>query len=152
MTSIPNTEKLAEFYRRVAFYRYHDDFRVGERDYKIRLASVLAESRDLIGDEPIKSLLLLRRALHSADNNIITWRLQKRLTDWFKNSPAKAAAALQILWEEDTDLANRFVSFSHTLEELGLGQPGAQLGGRSRCNLGVLLMGAKRSDSAGLER
>ncbi len=124
---MPTSEKLVEFYRKVAFYRYHDLFEVREHEYKIRLASVLAESRELIGDERTQALLLLRRALHSSDNNIINWRLQKRLTDWFANYPAKAAAALLILWDEDLDLANRFDAFAHTLEEPGLGQPGAQL-------------------------
>jgi hypothetical protein len=124
---MPTTEKLTEFYRRVAFYRYHPGFQKGERDYKIRLASVISESRELIRDQPTQSLLLLARALHSHDDNIITWRLQKRLTDWFENDPVKAAAALRILWDEDLDLGSRFAAFAHSLEEVGLGQPGAQL-------------------------
>ncbi|MGZ5434980.1 MAG: hypothetical protein ACXWID_02415 [Pyrinomonadaceae bacterium] len=36
----------AEFYRRVAFYRYHPEFDVNEREYKIRLASNLRTARE----------------------------------------------------------------------------------------------------------
>lgn len=47
----------AEFYRRVAFYRYHDEFDVNEREYKIRLASKLRTAReqlDLTGSRALR--------------------------------------------------------------------------------------------------
>jgi hypothetical protein len=120
-------DEPSEFYRRVAFYRYHDEFQVGERDYKIRLASMLAKGRAGLISHPSESLLYLRRALQSPDNNIINWRLQKRLFDWFEHRPANSITSLQALWNEENDLAERFDGFAHALVEAGFEQPGAQL-------------------------
>jgi hypothetical protein len=122
---MPTTE--AEFYRRVAFYRYHPGFQKGERDYKIRLESVLAESRELIDDNPQQSLDLLRRALKSRDNNIIDWRVYAPLLEDFESSPTRAVADLRALWDEEIDLHQRFSAFSKTLHDRGIRQPGAQL-------------------------
>lgn len=124
---MPTTEKLAEFYRRVAFYRYHTGFRKGERDYKIRLASTLAESRGLVTKDARQSLGLLRAALRSRDNNIIDWRVYSRLLEDFESSPEKAVADLRAFWNEQEDLYQRFYAFGEALAERGIKQPGAQL-------------------------
>lgn len=120
-------EKEAEFYRRTAFYRYHPEFDVNEREYKIRLASHLRNAHDEIPSQSANALTSVRLALRSRDNNIINWRLQVLLFDWFDSQPAKALDHLQVLWSDKGDVAQRLSTFNEGLASAGIRQPGAQL-------------------------
>jgi hypothetical protein len=118
------TEKLTEFFRQGSFYLSHPGFEVAEREYKIRLSNALAKSQELIGLDPSQAILVLRRALLSKDNNIISWRDNSVVLDWLKLAPIDD---LQMLWNEDLDLETRLGSFCRALVGIGLSKPGAQL-------------------------
>jgi hypothetical protein len=125
---MPTTGNLSEFYRQVAFYRYHDGFDVGERDYKIRLSKALAETRLFVKTDPIQTIRSLRRALKTGtDNNIINWRVQSPPLDNFETDPMNAAEELGAFWDDSFDLRQRFIAFSKAMAERNLRQPGAQL-------------------------
>lgn len=122
-----NHEKEAEFYRRTAFYRYHPEFDVNEREYKIRLASNLRNAHAEIQSNSANALTSVRLALRSRDDNIINWRLQVLLFDWFDSQPAKALDQLRVLWSDKGDVAERLSTFNEGLASAGIRQPGAQL-------------------------
>jgi len=117
----------AEFYRRVAYYRYHAEFDVNEREYKIRLASNLRRAREQIDLNGSRALGIVESALRSRDNNIVNWRLQVQLFKWFDKEPDEAITALKILWSENRNFDKRLLSFVEALRTAGIRQPGAQL-------------------------
>ena len=117
----------AEFYRRVAFYRYHPEFDVNEREYKIRLAGYLRNAHEEIESRGAKALTSVRQALRSRDDNIINWRLQVPLFRWFDDEPANALDHLRLLWNNKGDVAEKLATFNKGLASVGIRQPGAQL-------------------------
>ncbi|HMG76424.1 MAG TPA: HNH endonuclease [Pyrinomonadaceae bacterium] len=124
--STPLTE--AEFYRRVASYRYHTEFDVNEREYKIRLASLLEVAREQLAvDDHSRALRTIEHALRSRDNNIVNWRLQVPLFEWFKKEPTEAATSLRELWSAEADIDERLSGFAEALTKAGIRQAGAQL-------------------------
>lgn len=116
-----------EFYRRVAFYRYHPEFDVNEREYKIRLASNLRTAHEQLDLNGSRALRIVESALRSRDNNIVNWRLQVQLFEWFNKEPDEAIRALKILWSENRNFDKRLLSFVQALRNAGIRQPGAQL-------------------------
>jgi hypothetical protein len=121
------TDKLTEFFRQAAFYRYHPKFQRRERDYKLRLASGFSQSRDLLNSKPRVALELLRKTFTSKDNNIVDWRNRADVVAWIKERPTDAALSLRKLWKSTAALEKRFDSFCEDLAEAGVTASGAQL-------------------------
>lgn len=120
-------DKLTEFFRQAAFYRYHPKFQRREREYKLRLASGFSQSRDLLNSKPLVALKLLRKTFTSKDNNIIDWRNKADVVTWIKERPTDAALSFRKLWKSTAALEKRFTSFGEDLAEAGVTASGAQL-------------------------
>jgi len=120
-------DKLTEFFRQAAFYRYHPNFQRREREYKLRLASRFSHSRDLLNSKPRVALELLRKAFTGKDNNIVDWRNKADVVTWIRERPTDAALSFRKLWKSTTALDKRFSSFSEDLAEAGVTASGSQL-------------------------
>jgi hypothetical protein len=119
--------KLAEFFRQAAFYRYHPKFQRREREYKLRLASGFARSRDLLNSKPSVALEILRKTFTSKDNNIVDWRDQANVLTWIRDHPKNVTVSLRGLWEPTNPLEKRIASFTADLSEAGVRASGSQL-------------------------
>lgn len=120
-------DKLTEFFRQAAFYRYHPKFQRRERDYKLRLASGFSRSRDLLDSKPSAALEVLRRTFTSKDNNIVDWRDRAVVVGWIKNRPKDVRVSLRTFWESGKPLEKRFASFTDDLAEAGVRASGSRL-------------------------
>ena len=119
--------KLAEFFRQAAFYRYHPKFQWREREYKLRLGSGFARSRDLLNSKPSVALEILRKTFTSKDNNIVDWRDQANVVTWIRDHPKNVAVSLRGLWKPTNPLEKRIASFTADLSEAGVRASGSQL-------------------------
>jgi len=79
--------------------RFHEweEFDASERDYKLRAAEALAEAKESLyagGDwQP-----LLRRSFTYRGNNLVSWRVHGRFSQWVEEHPVAAEDALRRLW------------------------------------------------------
>src|SRR5215470_11261067 len=120
-------DRLAEFFRKAAFYRYHPNFDRFERQYKLRLASGFSRSRDLMDRKRFAGVEIVRKSFKSKDNNIIYWVDSNKVVDWLKTTPSDSALKLRKLWNPAIALEKRFNSFCEALTEVGVSASGAQL-------------------------
>lgn len=120
-------DTLAEFFRQVAFYRYHPKFQRRERDYKLRLSSGFSRSRDLLMSKPSLAIEGIRKTFTSKDNNIVDWRDRADVVAWIKERPKDAAESLGSLWQTNRALEIRFNQFSKDLARVGITASGTQL-------------------------
>jgi hypothetical protein len=116
-----------EFYRRVAYYRYHSEFDVNEREYKIRLARNFRLASEQVNSGDPRALNTVEQALRSRDNNIINWRLQVPLFEWFNTQPERAVSSLRVLWNTKASTDERLADFVQALSGGDIRQAGAQL-------------------------
>lgn len=120
-------DKLTEFFRQAAFYRYHPKFQRREREYKLRLASRFSLSRDLLNSKPSSALEILRNAFTSKDNNIVDWRDRADVIAWIKKHPKQFAVSIRNLWKPTTPLEKRIALFTKDLSQAGVRTSGSQL-------------------------
>lgn len=106
-------------------------FVVGERTYKLEVASKVSEARDALlagGDWNAA----LKKAFANRRNNLTDWRMHGRFLAWVDtqkgndDSGNAAEAALRALWS-DGDLAPRIEAFLERVPATEIGSPGARI-------------------------
>lgn len=127
MLEVLMKDKLTEFFRQAAFYRYHPKFQLREREYKLRIASDFSQSRDLLNSKPRVALERIRKTFIGKANNIVDWRNKADVVTWIKERPKDAALSFRMLWKSTAALEKRFSSFSEDLADAGVTASGSQL-------------------------
>jgi hypothetical protein len=125
-----------EFLYWAAKFVSQPNFEEAERAYKVRAVAPFKEAMSRLSDgawsEP------LRRGFQNKDNNVVNWRAGQKFLEWTNTDKASAAAALGILWTDDTTHGSeRIEAFDELVPDELLSRPGVF------CNLAAYLLGAK---------
>jgi hypothetical protein len=116
-----------DFFRKAAYYRYHEWFQENERDYKIRLSGRLQDARAAIPDNPLEGMRLLAAALRSQENNLINWRDMAKLYSALGRDPQRFAAQVALLLEGDRPTEDTVRTFCRFLGSIEIFRAGSQL-------------------------
>lgn len=119
--------------------RFYEDegFDATERDYKLRLADLVADARGaLLDDDPAWSSLTTGALRHSS-NNLTHWRVHDLLCDWITNEPEQARPVLEAIWSEESPLNRRLSHFFDQLSEEVISGTGSRLSVASFLLMGV---------------
>lgn len=122
-----NAGKLSDFFRKAAFYRYHERFQEDERDYKIRISGRLHDARTVIQNNPLEGVRLLGATLQAQENNLIDWRDKATLQAALGHDPQGFAAHVNPLWEEDRSDEGTVRTFCRFLGSIQISRAGSQL-------------------------
>ena len=120
------------------FYR-SKDFDSRERDYKIEISNNIKQARATMDAGSDTWIEQLKRSFGSP-NNIVPWTTRDPFINWCRANPEIAKAALEALWSDRAEPADRVRAFLELL-------PTAAVGGRgTRANLAsFLLLGSEPS-------
>lgn len=91
-----------------------------ERDYKLEIGEHLVAARSAISGGHPEWFKLLERAIARKYNNLITWQASDDILKWCQNSPENAHSTLQIVWDENRSVHDRFNRFADAVRNQGL--------------------------------
>lgn len=98
--------------------RFHDweGFDEEQRQYKIRLASIVKNAREMLATDPSDNrwMRTLEGAFFHKDNNLIYHRAQRAFLTWCNSDLDEAGRAISLLWDDDQDPPNLTSFFERT--------------------------------------